>query len=486
MWAGALSYLINFPSYSKIGQSTLGDSKLLLLFDLNKVQPIKLMANARLHIALIVSFTLLLAFMYTRRLLGTNLAVVGFLLIAFDPFHIAHSQFLHTNGLLATFMFLALLAFIDWIQSQNKLSLVVSGSAAGLSYLCISPGFMLIPAAGLISLLSLWEHNTRRFQFDWKSFWQRIILPLLIWGAISLLIMFLLWPAMWVSPIRTMLDMLNYGFDAAEGGIGGAHFVEAYDESAIGKKFLHFYPLSYFWRSTPASFLGMLLGIFFLFFRRKSIDKNNLSVLIYLLVFVVTYTLLMSLGTKKYDRYLLPIYLPLNILAAWGWLCLGSYLKSLLPAINTIKLETLLPAIIIGSQLWGAIQSSPYYLSYYNALGGGIQKAQQIMTIGWGDGLNEAALWLRQQPGACDKRIISWYPLVFSWYAQSFKCGAELVEYDYKYALEDYLRYDYAIIYINQVQRNFPADLLEYLEHSAPVHTVNINGIDYLWIYKLK
>jgi hypothetical protein len=52
--------------------------------------------------------------------------------------------------------------------------------------------------------------------------------------------------------------------------------------------------------------------------------------------------------------------------------------------------------------------------------------------------------------------------------------------------LEDYLNhYDDAVIYINQKQRNFPPQLLEYLKNQAPEKTIYIDGVDYVDIYRL-
>ncbi len=45
--------------------------------------------------------------------------------------------------------------------------------------------------------------------------------------------------------------------------------------------------------------------------------------------------------------------------------------------------------------------------------------------------------------------------------------------------------FDYAIIYINQRQRNYPEDLLQYLEEQTPEHTIWIDGVDYARIYRL-
>ena len=47
------------------------------------------------------------------RLLGFWAALCGFVLMAFDPFHLAHSRLLHLDGLVSSFMLLAVIAFVS-------------------------------------------------------------------------------------------------------------------------------------------------------------------------------------------------------------------------------------------------------------------------------------------------------------------------------------------------------------------------------------
>ena len=80
-------------------------------------------------------------------------------------------------------------------------------------------------------------------------------------------------------------------------------------------------------------------------------------------------------------------------------------------------------------QLALTVSSYPYYLTYYNPLLGGIRKAQEVMTVGWGEGLNEAARYLKDQPDISKKIIYSWYPLVFNWYSANLGFQAQVDRY---------------------------------------------------------
>jgi len=489
MWAGAIAYHRLFPEYSRVGQVALGDTKLLQLFQKHGPNPLELLANARLNIVIANVLALVASFFYARRLFGRWVAFLGFLLIAFDPLHVAHSRFLHTNGMLSSFMFLSVLAFLDYLQSGKRLSLIFSGIAAGLSFITITPAFNLIPAVFILILLDLKRKGASLRQWKFRDWSRHLLVPLVGWGLVSLLTITLVWPSMWVKPVETLLDIARYTLNAAEGSDGGAQFVDAYEAlDDEGSRYLYFYPLTYLWRSTPVVLFGLLLAAIALIRPRPA---HNLSAevrrnLLWLLVYVAVYALIMSLGSKKFDRYFLPAYLPLDIVAAAGWYALANWLSARFSFVKRYHLQYVLLAGLVLFQIVGTMRTAPIYLTYYNPLLGGIRKAPDVMSVGWGEGLNEAALYLRQMPGFCDQRIISWYTLAFNWYSASFGCEAQPVEFRADTSLEDYLaNYDYAIIYINQKQRNFPSQLQDYLDGQAPEHTIQIDGVDFVAIYRL-
>ncbi|MFO7168112.1 MAG: glycosyltransferase family 39 protein, partial [Chloroflexota bacterium] len=64
----------------------------------------------RLPVAVVTALCVALAFLLLRRLLGGRVALLAALLLASDPFLIAHSQLLHLDALLTSFMLVSLLA----------------------------------------------------------------------------------------------------------------------------------------------------------------------------------------------------------------------------------------------------------------------------------------------------------------------------------------------------------------------------------------
>ena len=116
MWVGATAYLFKFPEYRRVGKTSLGDNKIIQIFNKQGVTPLEILVTARLITAAVIAFTLLISFYCARQLFGTLASLLGFVLITFDPFHLAHSRVFHTNGLVSSFMFLSVLAYLCYLK----------------------------------------------------------------------------------------------------------------------------------------------------------------------------------------------------------------------------------------------------------------------------------------------------------------------------------------------------------------------------------
>jgi hypothetical protein len=126
-----------------------------------------------------------------------------------------------------------------------------------------------------------------------------------------------------------MNKIFHYALNASEGEIGGAHLMAAYaDPSDQGSSYPYFYPLTFLWRTTPVVLIGLVLGIIALFARRAALfSAQTRWTLLAVLGYVAVYGLLMTLGQKKFDRYFLPAYPALELVAAAGWLAAARWLR---------------------------------------------------------------------------------------------------------------------------------------------------------------
>jgi hypothetical protein len=196
------------------------------------------------------------------------------------------------------------------------------------------------------------------------------------------------------------------------------------------------------------------------------------------------YTFLITYGGKKQDRYLLPIFPALSMLAAIGYLYALRATPYGLRSTRYASLFTrLVPPIILLIQAAFILPTYPYYFSFYNPLAGGGSAAARLLQVGWGEGLNEAAAYLNTLPQAESLKVVSWYSTTFEPYFKGqtiYKIDEEKISRSPKPGLAA----DYVVFYINQLQRQLPSEgVLQYFQTRSPVYTVTLNGLDYAWIY---
>jgi len=193
----------------------------------------------------------------------------------------------------------------------------------------------------------------------------------------------------------------------------------------------------------------------------------------------------MSLSAKKFDRYIIPSFLPLDLLAGMGWAALVGWLWK---RYNRLLVRASIVALLIlclGWQVRLTVQHSPYYLTYYNPLLGGSTKAPGVMMIGWGEGLDQAARYLNTKPNAEDLRVMTHYPdgsvsYFFDGKARDLPDVWEGPDADQMDGI------DYLILYVHQWQRQIPDPaMVDYFSTKIPEFVVKIDGLEYARVYNL-
>jgi hypothetical protein len=141
---------------------------------------------------------------------------------------------------------------------------------------------------------------------------------------------------------------------------------------------------------------------------------------------------------------------------------------------------------VISSQAFLAIRNYPYYINYYNPLMGGSTRAPQMMMIGWGEGLDQAARYLNQLPGAKEFQVMSYYPDGSFSYFFDGKTQPLPDEWGGD-GSNQFTGIDYVVLYAHQWQRQVPnAQLLAYFDQLTPEYVVKIDGLDYAKVYSLE
>lgn len=487
MWSGMFAFVSHYPMYSDEVPGQLnrwGDFMGEFLRSRGR-EPMDLLVPSRVNMVILITLVLIAAFWAASRLLGFWAALIGFLLIALDPFHIALSRLLHVDGLPSSLGLLSLLPFFNYLyRGRQKSDLVLSGIAAGLAWLTKSPMLFLIPFVGLLLLIELAEKWIRGRRLTRTDLW-RSAFPLIFWGSVGLAVFILLWPAMWVEPVHTLRRMLGgMIMYAGQGHDSQLYFNGQVYEDDPG---VYFYPITYLWRTTPVVLIGLVFAALALAFpKAELIPATNRRPLGMLLLFALLFTIFMTLGAKKFDRYLLPIYPPLDVVAGMGWMAAVIWIRQRLPQTTSRVAASAVMLAALVYQAAGTISSYPYYFSYYNPLLGGTVRAPDVMMVGWGEGLDQAARFLNNQPGINEPQVATGaWMTTFSYFYKGpvlttrFDAGATTAQ--------DWMDSDYYVLYINEVQREKVShELIDYFATLQAIHVVRINGLDYVYVYDIR
>lgn len=488
MWAGAAGFLLKYPAYVTLGP---GQQERLprfnqLLDDMG-LNALDLLKTGRTFMVVGIVAALALAFLEAVRLIGLLPAMLGFLLIAFDPFLIALSRLLHLDGLVSALMLLSLLAWLNFLYRGNRLEdLALSAIAAGLSWLTKSPALFLLPFVGLTCLVEMERTWRKEKTFPRALFW-RLVRFGLVWSGIGVVLFVLFFPAMWIDPINSLRQIFagaaNYGY---EGHDSITFFNGRVYQARIPD--WRFYPINYFWRTTPVALLGLALLVIALLLPRKFwLTQMHRRTIVHLGLFALLFTVFMTFGAKKFDRYLLPVFAPLDLLAGLGWFAIsrlnqpGHTNRSRRPSGRHLGAITILSAVILFQSI-SALRTYPYYFDYYNPLAGGNARAPRVMMIGWGEGLDQAARYLNAKPQAEKLRVAAWYPEgPFSYFFKGITLRDDLPSDP-----TELPKTDYVVLYYHQWQRQLPSpEFLSYFDAQTPEKIIYVDDLEYARIYRL-
>jgi 4-amino-4-deoxy-L-arabinose transferase-like glycosyltransferase len=466
MWSGALGLLLDYLRQGLPG----GDvATFLMHVPFDPLEP-AILPLVRLPIVLIVALAVSLTYWWGKAVLGNPGALLAALLLALDPLLLALSRVLGHDALVAVFMWLSLLAVLRAMQADrfDRRFLIASGLLAGLAFLTKYPSLFV----GLFVVLILLgvhvarRQPARRVAGEWA-------VDVLVWGAAAGLVFGALWPAMWVDPLGRIIAIINDAVRASGSPHPkGSFFLGA----AVPDPGTGFYALVTLFRTTPLLWLGWLLAGLGLLQRTAPNHRHWRRAALILLLYALLYGLLVTLGGKKQDRYILPALPALAALAAIGYARLPNLARRM-------ALRRGVWACVVVLQAALVLPHWPYYFTYYNPVLGGGAAAVRTLMVGWGEGLDRAAAWLNTLPDAAHLRVVAWYSTTFEPYFNGqaiYKIEEEKISRTPKPGLAA----DYVVLYVNQVQRELPSPgALQFFRASAPAYTVTLHGIDYAWVY---
>ncbi len=401
-WLGALGVITAMPDYPDKAPGyfdAMREDWGIWVRANTDVEPITMLAWGRIYTVFVISLVLALAFFPLRRLFGTPAAVVANLFVAWSPMAIAFSRQVQPDGLHAMFMYAALVFFLGWLYAGLRWrDLVASGILMGLGWLTKTPVLFLAPIGGVLIALEWWRRRKAEAN---GPLVRQLLGSYVLWGVIASATFFLLWPALWVDPIGIFVKMYTEMTEY----IGGHSNPNFFMGQILHDPGPLFYPVAYYFRTTPAALIGIIAMIVALWKRRPPLATPTEARAGWgLLIFAVLFALLMTAPAKKFDRYLMPTFLVLDVVAGLGWTAFALWAYRAVAARTKSSWQPLAAgfgAAILGVVLLHGLLNVPYYpyyLTYYNPLAGGPRAAERDMFVGWGEGLEEAGHWLDQQP----------------------------------------------------------------------------------------
>jgi 4-amino-4-deoxy-L-arabinose transferase-like glycosyltransferase len=400
----------------------------------------------------------------TWRLLGKPAGLVAGLLLALDPFFVAHAQIVRMDGLQASLAAIALLAAATrWLSAGHRAFLLLSGVAFGLALLSKVSSLFVLPLLAGLAACGLWT----RCRGDPARFAQgcsTVAVDGLLWLTAAGVTFVGLWPAMLAAPYDTLRAMLEFSVHNSGSPPEAGNF---FFGSVLADPGPLFYPVALAFRSTPLVLLG--LGLLPLALRSRQAPERQRLLLSVLLLSLLLETLLLSVSVKKFDRYALPLVPLLLVLAGAGL----AHLASLRRALRRPLLAAAGAAAIF--QLTALPPLEPYPLAYFNPLLGGAGAAQHVLLVGWGEGLDLAAARLNELPDAAQQVVSAFHEQALD---ASFQ-GQAL-------ALERFAESDYVVLPIDAAQRGLlPPLLAAEVATRSPEVLVPIEGLDYVRVYRL-
>jgi 4-amino-4-deoxy-L-arabinose transferase-like glycosyltransferase len=420
------------------------------------------LVEARRGFAIVGALLVALVALLVWRLLGPGPAIFGGLLLALDPWLVAHAQLVHTDGLLAMLMVAAIgCALVGWARDGGRSWVAASGLLAGLASLTKVPAVYL---AAFVPLLALFYARTRA--------WRSLAADLGVWGTVVLASYVALWPSLWLDPIGTLARMIE--FTRETGGqpdeVGSFFLGQAWGDPGP-----LFYPVALAFRLTPLCVLGLLALAAFGRSRRRELSGRWGAVL-WLAVYALGFLLFVTIAPKKFDRYALPIMPVLDIVAGLGlWLAWRGAFSPRLRVTASPRLAAAACAILLAA-VWPLAASYPYHMAYFNPLLGGGLGAAHVVMVGNGEGMDQAAEYLNRLPNAEQLRVASHS---FDLLTARCRCDGEPLRED---APRDA---DYIVLYGRRIQlRRWGAGLERYLQGRQPVERIWINGIEMVRIYQ--
>jgi len=490
----AASIQLLFPEYRQLNQGYLwkDDMGVANLMLTHKQQPMEILVLGRIFSIVGITVVLILIFIYSRRLLGILPALFSVLLISLEPYYLGHSRLLTHEGSISVLLVLSVLSATAYLHAgKKKTDAVVSASAGAIACLTKSTSTIIVPFMVLMSFIAAYEYlrknkeqneKNTRFQFG-DTLW-----PLLIWVVLFMAAYIVLWPPMWLTPLKTLDQIYGtaFRFVFEKGNAAGeatGHVILSLLSSHGFKEYIQVI----FTRTTPVVWLGVGVGLIVKITNKKTLQNDvGKRIMMYLLALGGLFYVMMSLGANVLSpHYIMTTIVCLSYIAGMGLAVIAEWIIRM-PSSRNLALGVFL-GILIVFQSYNLISNYPYYYTYRNPIIVSIDRGIFSPTPqGYGEVLDLAASYLSEKPNAKDLTVMSWYSgilrYLFPGEVEHIKPTPEWSWGSARKLSES----DYLVIYYDaQLRRNLPEKLMHDLSNVTPEYSISRFGTEYIRIYKV-
>lgn len=409
MWIGSVGVKVNnifvdyLPTHYEDGSSVDGLLASKIAYYKTEIGQVFLLHFVqKLFLVTVIGISLAFAIYPLRKLFGSEYAFILFLLLMVEPFYLALTRVFHLEGLMSTFMFASVSWFYYFLHEKkftglqpknNVKKLYVSSFFGALAVLTKSTALYLLPFTGLAMFLFYFLKNKKTDDLAKKTIitLKKFCGDYFKWLVGFFLVIVILWPALWVDPAGAIKTVFRGIFVV---GIEKDH-IQYFFGKLVEDPGLFYYPVVFLLKSS-IYLLGGLAGWYLLKMSKIKIaadediaqNDNRKNFVLYILLYSVFYVALLTIPSKKLDRYILPSIVGLAPVAAFFFEKAINYFDAPKKIIYTLLI---LPMVLY----LGALH--PDYLSYYNPVFGGLKTGINIIEPKWMIGTKEIMQYFKQK-----------------------------------------------------------------------------------------
>lgn len=261
-------------------------------------QFIKLQIATLLPLMIILSAIGASWYYYLSRIINHKFALVFCLLISIEPFFLGISKFVHVTAPASFFIFTSFLSLYYHLYMHSEPnSLITKKNSFYISSVFL--GFALLTK---IDSLIIGLFNSALILYAYKKDLISGIKHVIQYTLISIGVFYILFPAMWISPITVITKMYNEGIrDNAFNSEGAGTITNI--------KALYYLEV-FFYRTLPTTFISFILSLHLMW--KTKVFKDHRRFFIISLVALIFLIVMLTIPEKIKDRYLfnmLPFFL---------------------------------------------------------------------------------------------------------------------------------------------------------------------------------